>query len=62
MSMLAELSGISAKTISLYEQAPPARPSKKVVGKLAQSMCMDAVAADIELLSGIKGRFQGSWA
>ena len=61
MGMLAELSGISAKTISLYEQAPPAWPSKKVVGKLALSMRVDTVTADVELLSGIKGRFQGSW-
>ncbi len=38
MGMLAELSGISAKTISLYEQAPPARPSKKVVGKLSDAL------------------------
>jgi hypothetical protein len=55
MSMLAELSGISAKTIFLHEQAPPVWPSKKVVGKLALSMRVDTVTADVELLSGIKG-------
>jgi transcriptional regulator with XRE-family HTH domain len=129
MGKLAELSGVSAKTISLYEQSPPARPSKKALSKIssvlgisaevlrstifpekkrakgkgaeipeddimleethvnrllrlldkeieelrylmvdcanlaeehqALNMCVDTVSADIELLTQIKGRFQG---
>jgi transcriptional regulator with XRE-family HTH domain len=128
MGKLAELSGVSAKTISLYEQSPPARPSKKALSKIssalgispedlratlfpekrrakgrpagipeenimldeshvtrllrlldkeieelrylmvdcanlaeehpAMNMCLDAVSADIDLLTQIKGRFQ----
>jgi transcriptional regulator with XRE-family HTH domain len=38
MGRLAELSGVSAKTVSVYEQEPPARPSKKVVGKLSEAL------------------------
>jgi len=38
MGKLSELSGVSAKTISLYEQSPPVRPSKKVVGKLSEAL------------------------
>jgi transcriptional regulator with XRE-family HTH domain len=38
MGALAELSGVSAKTVSVYEQEPPARPSKKVVGKLSVAL------------------------
>jgi transcriptional regulator with XRE-family HTH domain len=129
MGKLAELSGVSAKTISMYEQSPPARPSRNALSKIsgalgidieelraklfperkrskgrtpdvpeenilldeihvnrilrlldkeieelryllvdcgnlaedhpALKMCMDAVSADIELLTQIKGRFQG---
>jgi transcriptional regulator with XRE-family HTH domain len=60
MGKLAELCGISAKTISLYEHSPQVRPSKKVVGKLSDAHNIsETVAADIELISEIKGRFQG---
>jgi transcriptional regulator with XRE-family HTH domain len=38
MGRLAELSGVSAKTVSVYEQEPPARPSRKVVGKLSDAL------------------------
>jgi transcriptional regulator with XRE-family HTH domain len=38
MGRLAELSGVSAKTVSVYEQEPPARPSRKVVGKLSGAL------------------------
>ena len=38
MGRLAELSGVSAKTVSVYEQEPPARPSRKVVGKLSEAL------------------------
>lgn len=38
MGNLAGLSGVSAKTVSVYEQEPPARPSRKVIGKLAESL------------------------
>ena len=38
MGSLAELSGVSAKTVSVYEQEPPARPSRKVVGKLSEAL------------------------
>ncbi len=129
MGKLAELSGVSAKTISLYEQSPPARPSRKALSRISDAlgigidelrstlfpekkrtrgrisetyeeniqlddihvnrilrlldkeieelryllvdcgnlaedhpelkMCMETVSADIEMLSRIKGRFQG---
>lgn len=129
MGKLAELSGVSAKTISLYEQSPPARPNRKALSKISGALgigidelktrlfpekkkarsrnsalpdesitldeihvnrilrlvdkeieelryllvdcgnlaedhpalkkCMDTVSADIELLTQIKGRFQG---
>ena len=38
MGRLAELSGVSAKTVSVYEQEPPARPSRKVLGKLSNAL------------------------
>lgn len=38
MGKLAGLSGVSAKTVSVYEQEPPARPSRKVLGKLAEAL------------------------
>ena len=38
MGRLAELSGVSAKTVSVYEQEPPARPSRKVLGKLSHAL------------------------
>jgi transcriptional regulator with XRE-family HTH domain len=38
MEQLASKSGVSSKTISLYEQTPPLRPSRKVVGRLSQSL------------------------
>jgi len=38
MGALADLSGVSAKTVSVYEQEPPARPSRKVVGKLSEAL------------------------
>jgi len=38
MCKLAELSGVSAKTVSVYEQEPPARPSRKVMGKLSDAL------------------------
>ena len=44
MGKLAELSGVSAKTISLYEQSPPSRPSKKALGKIAGAL---EVSADV---------------
>jgi transcriptional regulator with XRE-family HTH domain len=129
MGKLAELSGVSAKTISMYEQSPPSRPSRKALSKISDALgisidelratlfpekkrskgrvpeiseenilldelhvnrilrlldkeieelrylmvdcgnlaedhpslkrCMEAVGADIELLTQIKGRFQG---
>lgn len=36
MEQLASASGVSSKTISLYEHTPPKRPSRKVVDKLSQ--------------------------
>jgi transcriptional regulator with XRE-family HTH domain len=41
MGKLAELSGVSAKTISQYEQSPPVRPSRKVVGKISDALAID---------------------
>jgi transcriptional regulator with XRE-family HTH domain len=38
MEQLANLSGVSSKTISLYEHTPPRRPSRKVVDKLSQTL------------------------
>lgn len=38
MEQLANLSGVSSKTISLYEHTPPKRPSRKVVDKLSQTL------------------------
>jgi transcriptional regulator with XRE-family HTH domain len=38
MEQLAGASGVSSKTISLYEHTPPRRPSKKVVEKLSQAL------------------------
>ena len=38
MGRLAELSGVSAKTISQYEKNPPARPSRKALGKIAEAL------------------------
>lgn len=38
MEQLASASGVSSKTISLYEHTPPGRPSRKVVDKLSQAL------------------------
>ena len=38
MGKLAEKSGVSAKTISLYEQSPPSRPGKKVMSKISGAL------------------------
>jgi transcriptional regulator with XRE-family HTH domain len=38
MGKLAELSGVSAKTVSVYEQDPPPRPSRKAIGKLSEAL------------------------
>ena len=38
MEQLATASGVSSKTISLYEHTPPRRPSRKVVDKLSQAL------------------------
>jgi transcriptional regulator with XRE-family HTH domain len=38
MGKLAELSGVSAKTISLYEQSPPSRPSRKALSKISGAL------------------------
>lgn len=54
MEQLASKSGVSSKTISLYEQTPPLRPSRKVVGRLSQSL---DISPDILLEAiGSKGR------
>ena len=51
MEQLASLSGVSSKTISLYEHTPPKRPSRKVVEKLSQTLeipsdkLLDAIGA-----------------
>jgi len=41
MGKLAELSGVSAKTVSQYEQNPPGRPSRKVLGKISEALGLD---------------------
>lgn len=41
MGKLAELSGVSAKTVSQYEQDPPGRPSRKVLGKISDALGLD---------------------
>lgn len=46
MEQLATASGVSSKTISLYEHTPPKRPSRKVVDKLSQAL---AISPDILL-------------
>ncbi|HOJ14271.1 MAG TPA: helix-turn-helix domain-containing protein [Deltaproteobacteria bacterium] len=38
MGRLAELSGVSAKTISQYEKNPPARPSRKALSKISEAL------------------------
>jgi len=38
MEQLASASGVSSKTISLYEHTPPRRPSRKVVDKLSRAL------------------------
>jgi transcriptional regulator with XRE-family HTH domain len=38
MGKLAELSGVSAKTVSQYEQDPPGRPSRKVLDKISAAL------------------------
>lgn len=42
MGKLAEKSGVSAKTISQYEQSPPSRPGKKVLGKISGALGINA--------------------
>jgi len=42
MGKLAEKSGVSAKTISQYEQSPPSRPGKKVLGKISGALGISA--------------------
>jgi transcriptional regulator with XRE-family HTH domain len=42
MGKLAEKSGVSAKTISQYEQSPPVRPGKKVLGKISGALGINA--------------------
>ncbi len=54
MEQLADKSGVSSKTVSLYEQTPPKRPSRKVVGRLSQAL---DISPDILLEAiGSKGR------
>ncbi len=38
MEQLAKKSGVSAKTISLYETTPPKRPSQKVMGRISSAL------------------------
>jgi transcriptional regulator with XRE-family HTH domain len=38
MGKLAKLSGVSAKTISQYEQAPPSRPGTKALSKISGAL------------------------
>ena len=52
MEQLASMSGVSSKTISLYEHTPPRRPSRKVVDKLSQTL---EIAPD-KLLTAIGSR------
>ncbi len=40
MEQLASASGVSAKTISLYETTPPGRPGGKVVEKISKALGM----------------------
>ena len=42
MGKLAEKSGVSAKTISQYEQSPPSRPGKKVLEKISGALGINA--------------------
>lgn len=56
MEQLANKSGVSSKTISLYEQTPPKRPSRKVVGRLSQALDM---SPDVLLgVIGSKGKLK----
>jgi transcriptional regulator with XRE-family HTH domain len=58
MEQLADKSGVSSKTISLYEQTPPKRPSRKVVESLSQTL---DISPDILLEAiGSKGRSKKS--
>ena len=60
MEQLANLSGVSSKTISLYEHTPPRRPSRKVVDKLSQTLeispdkLLDAIGAGGKAPAGIE--------
>jgi len=38
MEQLAEKSGVSSKTVSLYECTPPKRPSRKVIDKISRAL------------------------
>ena len=54
MEQLASASGVSSKTISLYEHTPPKRPSRKVVDKLSQVLDISSDALLDTLGSGGK--------
>lgn len=59
MEQLAKQSGISSKTISLYELNPPGRPSQKVVQGLCRAL---EIGPDnlLELIGSIKGPAEGA--
>jgi transcriptional regulator with XRE-family HTH domain len=58
MEQLARASGVSAKTISIYEAAPPGRPAGKVVEKISKALgitpdvLMKAIGAKVRVKKG----------
>ncbi|HDP25982.1 MAG TPA: XRE family transcriptional regulator [Deltaproteobacteria bacterium] len=54
MEQLASISGVSLKTISLYEHTPPRRPGRKVISKLSDAFEMSPEEL-LEILSSRKG-------
>ena len=53
MGKLAEITGVSPKTISTYETTPPSRPRKNVLEKISHAL---GVPVDDLITNGKKGR------
>ncbi len=58
LEQLAKLSGVSSKSISLYEHTPPGRPSGKVVQGLSRAL--EISPEELLMVIGIPGKDQGA--
>ncbi len=58
---LAEISGVSAKTISQYEKNPPSRPSRKALAKIGNALGISPGELEEKIYSAGAGSAAGTW-